>query len=657
VTDAVNSATHHVLLVGVDAYPNHPLAGCVNDIDAIQRMLLSDRMGLAPDRIRRLASPHRLDAHATEVAEQPATLDNLREALGELASDRVDRDHRVFIYFAGHGTRVPFAQGGALFHREALVPADCDLKASELRVLYDFELNELLRAIVRRTRQVSIVLDCCHAAGATRDALDPADWTSRCIDLSQRGAGPVLRGDGAQASAASTDLGSVEDCHVVAACLSHERAQEGSGRDGVRGGLLTHALVSALDAATDAELPTMTWGRIWHAVRAGVQLRNSAQHPSMIGHAARAVFGGPPTEGDAGIPIVRVTVGYQIAAGELSRVTRGAMVAVYADVPPYFPRLDSAEDHRQRLGVLRVTETRRDAAPAKPVGPAFALPYGARGRVIQAGEAARLRCAVLPRDPSLEGQLAASPLLELATVPVRPEVWLEHSNGQWFVTDSVHGIGTDADRPVLFALQRAELDCARDILEHYYRYSQPLHMAELATDLPGQLDLRVLSCGDQPLSAGDAQAAALPEAPSRAERSYAVPTGGRVCFQVRNSSPRRLRVTLLNSAASGKVQLLGDEIVDARHAHVFWAGSSLGMPFVMTPPRGASRCIDRLVAIGRTAVSHDLSYLRVDRTFAEIVQRSRSAGRGMDDGSQDNRSRPEEWAAAQALIETGVRLA
>src|SRR3954452_10802868 len=139
VNDVDRPANYHVLLVGVDDYKTRPLRGCVNDIDAVQRVLL-DRMRLAPAQITRLPSPHP-DArhHPTEIRSEPATLDNLRTALAELGKPgRVGPTDRVFIYYAGHGARDEFSAEGRRFHREALVPADCDPGAHDPRLLYDF---------------------------------------------------------------------------------------------------------------------------------------------------------------------------------------------------------------------------------------------------------------------------------------------------------------------------------------------------------------------------------------------------------------------------------------------------------------------------------------------------------------------------------------
>ena len=63
---------YHVLLIGIDAYPIKPLGGCVNDIDVVQRLLLSERVAIPKDSITRLASPHPASTHETAVGSKPA---------------------------------------------------------------------------------------------------------------------------------------------------------------------------------------------------------------------------------------------------------------------------------------------------------------------------------------------------------------------------------------------------------------------------------------------------------------------------------------------------------------------------------------------------------------------------------------------------------
>jgi hypothetical protein len=653
--------TYHVLLVGIDHYAQAPLAGCVNDIDAVQRVLRT-RLALPDDqlRIRRLVSPRPGTAHDPAIPGQSATLDNLHAALENLASDTVKHNDRVFIYYSGHGARVEVVTPDQRrLHREALVPVDCTDGLSAPRLMFDFELNELLGRIVARTRSVSVVLDCCHAAGATRTGFDRSDRRSRYLDLSRVMSpaavpDPAMRTRGGDRDAFRIGLG-IEDCHVVSACMNHELAQEDL-IGGTAHGLFTRAFLTALEAETASDLRALTWARIWQPMRAELERRNPWQHMAMTGNAARAVFGGAPVDCDPGIPIERDGEGYRIAAGKLSGIDRGTVLAVYGEHPPYFPPLDSEVDAKVRVGRVRVDSAEPAIAYAVADGMPSTLPHGARARLLSS-PVERLRCAVTPHLKTLEDAIAASPLLELvdASSPGNacgPEVWLEQRDTRWFLTDMLHGFAPG--ERTLFALQQAELDCARAVLEHYHAYARPLRMASLATDLPGGLELSVLSCPDRGFSPSEAQTATLPEAPTRGPSTYALLANARVCFQVRNRSPHPLRVTLLNSAASGKVQMLGDQQIDPGSVYTFWAGNSLGSPFQISPPPESTQCIDRLVAIGRTAMKHDLGYLRVDHTFAQVIQRTRSITRGPRDaeGVGDPAPPIEQWTAAQAIIET-----
>ncbi len=225
----------HVLLIGVDNYPGHELHGCVNDIDEVQRLLLGERMTKHRDRlqIRRLASPLPGTAHATSVPEDTATLDKIRDALDQLASDTVRPTDRVFIYYSGHGTRIEVtAPDGRRFHREALVPVDFQAEPAR-RLLFDYELNARLRAITDKTPSVTVVLDCCHAAGATRDSPNH-EQKPRFLDLGvllDRQLPPIPDpaihtpvdiGAGGRSGAEGHRLGGgVDLCHVVCACLNH----------------------------------------------------------------------------------------------------------------------------------------------------------------------------------------------------------------------------------------------------------------------------------------------------------------------------------------------------------------------------------------------------------------------------------------------------
>jgi hypothetical protein len=657
-------ASYHILLVGIDAYAKRPLRGCVNDIDAVQRILL-ERLRVPAARITRLASPHPDTPHATEVPELPATLANLRAALAALAGT-VQAGDRVFIYYSGHGTRLPFERADRhVFHREALVPADYDGDPART-LLFDHEINRLLGAITARTRAVALVLDCCHSAGATR-TFGPAtaahrieEMTARCLDA--RGDLGVTAPPPDPGEAAEPDGGiarTVDDCLVVAACLNHELARERLGEDGTLHGLMTHAFLRALADVPDAELAAVPWSRIWQAMRGDVETRNPTQHLWMAGNAARAVLAGPPSDGDPGLAVRRAGEGYELGAGTFAVVTEGTLVAVYGERPARFPRLGSADDLAARLGVLRVTTATVSSATAVAEGAAFDVPAGARGRIVQPGAPARLRCALVPATDegraaaaAVSAALAASPLLQVVG-DAEAQVWLEQAGDRWLLTDDMHGTDPGTE---LFELPAGQLAHARDVLEHYFYYDLPLRMARSTADHAGELHVAVLSC-PEPIAAADADTAELPEAPGAGTSEYELPEGALVCFQVHNRSSAQLRVTLLDAAASGKVQLLDEQVISPGATHRFWCEGLMGEPFELSLDPGRRRGIDRLIAIGTTA-QQDVKHLSLDRSFADLLATPKgdyAADKDMGRRRQAAATPVEQWTAAQAILTIRAR--
>jgi len=652
----------HVLLVGIDDYPAAPLRGCVNDVDAIQRLLVG-RLGLPRDRIRRLVSPRQGVLHDTSVPGLPATGANLRAALAELGSAEVADGDRVFVYYSGHGTRATVARaGGGVFHREALVPVDVTTGVPA-SLVFDHELNAALVRIVERTRSVTVVLDCCHAAGATRghrgELLDGATGGTgssaapavRFIDLAlDLGWTELLREPTPREATRGHGLvRQLDACQVVSACLEHEVAYEELGPEGLRNGLFTRALVSALGGVRSEELGEVRWTRIWHALSVDIESVRPGQHPRLIGSLARGVFSGAPVDGDPGFALAR-TGGdaYLVHAGSLAGITTGAVVAVYGESTARFAPLDSPGDRAARLGVIRVAS----ATPASAVASAdtpFELPRGARGRLVRAGAPARLACSIVPPHAAVLRSLRASPLLE---VVAHAAVKLVQVGGRWLLGDGLHA---PTRASALAAIDQHDLAGCRAVLEHYFHYSLPLRMAERVRDLPGALELTVLACPSA-IAPAAAQDAALPEAASPGTGTYDLHSGDRVCFRIANTSHERLRVTLLNAAASGKVQSLGDHIIDANAAYVWWFGGALGRPYSVDPMPGRTRWIDRLVAIGTTVLTKDLHHLRVDTSFADALEVMRDGGEPKEFGGAEKAGPPVElWTATQVVV--GVALA
>ncbi len=647
----MNSPTTHAVLVGIDAYPGPqpaPLGGCVHDIDAIQRLLLGP-LAVDPASITRLTAPLDPANEDRAVPSRPPTRRNIEGALRALAGGRVKPGDRVFMYYSGHGASVRTEGAQGVILREALVPVDTtwDAGGAPQNLLLDVEFNELLRRITEHTDQVTVILDCCHSTGATRDVLARPDPRDRARTLTIHGTFPLsaLGLDGDLSRGAARDAGgllhgaagSVERCVVAAACLAGESAMEGEHEGGLRGGYFTGALVRRLAALDPRTLGEVRWGQIWRQVEADV-LRKKQQHPRLLGSYARKVFGSRPEHGDTGFAVTFDGVDHRLDAGELAGVTRGARVAVYGTEPVVLPSdLGSEEEARARKGVLQVTEAKPSYARAVLAdGQApFDLPPCARARVIQPGEGAHLLVALDPADAAIQAELGkvGSGFARLAESGETPAVVLKRcEDGDWAVTDDLHGTGESPGEPWLVKIPAAGgPELVRRVLEHYALYIAPVEMARRCKDLPaGMLQLGLLDCTGE--EAGEDEILARQDLdPQDPDFPRLVPGEGRIqdviedrtfyCLEVRNNYTRPLFVTVIEAGASGRVNMDygGDVEVPAKGRHVFWLDATPKCRVSAVVAGGKTVSIDRLVAIGTTARDKSLGFLKNETSFQDVL--------------------------------------
>jgi Caspase domain len=639
---------HHVLLIGIDAYDGGGmLTGCVNDIDVVQRLLI-DRVGVLPGQIKRLAAPRMDAAHETDVPEELPTLANMRAAFTRLGGDEVSAEDRVFIYYSGHGTQCVVANNeGRRFSREGLLPKDKKVGA-EYRLFFDWEVNTLIAQIAARAQAVTVILDCCCAAGATRgigalkvsanDRFWPTPETYELSAGEAAGAGPI-RG-------VAAPLRGVQHCQVVSACRDDQRARESVG-DGERAhGELTRALVTRLTEVPKEELDELRWGRIWRPVETAVRDANSRQSPWLSGTFGRRVFGfGPDDDSDPGFAIVQVPSGFRVDVGTLAGVTVGAEIGVYAPDPPGFPKLNGPEDLAVRKGKIRVTSAERASCTGVAAAP-FALPEAPRGRLVRAGEASRLRVALSPEDNGPTEALKASSLIELVGKDDAELTLVRLGDGGWALVDDVHGTGEVKGEPVLAVIPTDRLQVARDVVEHYHDYVTPLRMGRMCRDLPSQLRMWLIDCGRKKLPADVAQDPDLPELKPGEHAPYEIADGGGVAIAVENAAAMTLYVSLFDCASSGRVLLLGEKAVPKRSKHVFWLNDTLGEPIVAFLPDDRDVGVERLVAIATTRSDASLKYLTRAKSFAELIKPRRtlrSASREAERGATE----PEKgWTSA-----------
>lgn len=665
--------TYHVLLIGIDRYPPgyNSLWGCVNDIEAIEKLLIEQPgIGLPLEQIRitRLAAPHPEQPSTSLFAAQTLwpTKENLLAALKSLAGPDVKKPDRVLIYYSGHGDEIQWT-GSSVWH-EALVPHD----GQKIEYLFDVEVNTLVNCISAKTDDLTIILDCCHSAGATRDLegiepegslrfLQRPDAPAEAPDLTKLG---LESRTGLERFVSSGMLHApAPDYLLVVACQSDERAGEGAypGKQPPHG-VFTHSLLSLLKGKDALQRSQLRWADIWPELLARVaerneQLRQRTQHPWLIGRSERRVFGGVWVKMDAGYRVTQRSAGeYEIGAGKLMGVTEWAEVAVYGPEPPLFPSIESIQD--QPVGRLQVTKAGPSSAVAIPIGAPFMLPGGGRGRLVKPGAGERLRVSLKPEDATLKAQLAASPLLEIvpSTAPNATVEVLARPGGGWL-------IGSDVE-PVIAAVPVGEVNALQAGLEHYYRYNTVLRLARICSEpqISKCLSVRLLDCNDATkLRAMAPQALAdpdLPEAPHDSQGIYRLPPGFKFCVRIENSSSYHLYVTLLNCSAAGLVEYLSDAVLRDGAAHVMWLDGQLGQVFVAgldtlpTDDAGISRPnfnTERMIVIGTTRPDVDLQHLTVNKRVQEMVDENISNMRG---GVRT--LRPVEEAAAPAELWTAT---
>jgi hypothetical protein len=642
------ASTYHVLLIGIDRYPPgyNSLAGCVNDIDAIEQLLLTQPgVGIPPGQINiiRLAAPQFGASHAwqSKAETMPPTRANVLNSLKTLAGPTVKPSDRVLIYYSGHGDQKLWV-GSPVWH-EALVPNN-DLV---IEYLYDVEVNLLLNAIAKRTSDLTIILDCCHSAGATRDFQG----------IKPQGAARFLKGDNnpavppnlkevgliigtiqEQSQGVGLSQSSATDYLVICACQSDETAGEGAyPQNRPTHGVFTCGFLKVLRNKDPAQISSLRWADIWPKLLAEVantnmHLSQRTQHPWIIGREERRVFGGPWEKMDAGFQITKRSDGqYAVGVGSLMGVTEGAEIAVYGSEPRLFSPIGSPED--QPIGRLKVSQTEQSSSVAFEISTEFALPNGERGRLVKPGESQRLRVSLKQIDAELKTKLEESPMIEVVSAEdPNPDVEVVvQSGGGWI-------IGNDTE-PLLATVPAGEHQAMRIGLEHYYRYVTVLRMARNCFNphLGNCLNVRLLDCNDtDTLNAMSPQKKAdpdLPEAPRDQARVYALQPGFKFCIKVVNSSLYPLNVFLLNCSSGGLVEYLSDAIIREGAAHVMWLDNNLGTPFETRPDKMPtfgpgitmpSYVTDRMIAIGTSRRDVDLDYLYIDKIVQQVIQENLS---------------------------------
>lgn len=225
-----------------------------------------------------------------------ATRRGILAAWESLIADTAAGD-AVVVYFAGHGCLAApdesVTVGGSAGPRyQFIVPWDIDeTTAHDFRGVTSLELSSLLGRLTSRTRNVTSIFDCCHAAGMARSV--GKETKGRLIPRSLpklwvKGVGPhldVLRRQGLAVDHPDA-LGNPHAVRLVASSAT-QLAYERSDEHGNARGLLTWAFCAALEEAGGR--PT-SWRALIDRIRRLVQSHASSQWPDVEGPSGRILF-------------------------------------------------------------------------------------------------------------------------------------------------------------------------------------------------------------------------------------------------------------------------------------------------------------------------------------------------------------------------------
>ena len=180
------------VIVGINDYQNWPkLRYCVNDANAIEQMLIS-QYGFKKSNIIKLL-------------DKDATRERIVWALGDQLADpnKVRREDRVFVFFAGHGATRKLPSGKELGY---IVPVDAESEASQAKSISMAQLQEFCELIP--AKHLYFVVDSCYSGLAlTRSGGTSGKSTNYLEEITKRMARQILTAGGADQQVADNGPG------------------------------------------------------------------------------------------------------------------------------------------------------------------------------------------------------------------------------------------------------------------------------------------------------------------------------------------------------------------------------------------------------------------------------------------------------------------
>lgn len=256
--------TKRALLIGIDKYPFvNQLNGCVNDVKGMKQLLIT-KFDFPEQEIMTLE-----DGQATRKA--------ILTALHNLISSAQPNDV-IVIHYSGHGSQIVDPADDEIDgFDETIIPYDYQNVQGGSYPITDKQICGALSELWKKTKNITIVLDCCHSGGGTKDLA----LGLRVIPKDKRVA---LQNDDFliqnRTVGNKTPLKSDLSAYVLlAGCRSDQVSYEIGLDQGLYHGIFSYYLINALQRAGGS----MTWQEVMEDVRTHVRESHADQSPQLEG--------------------------------------------------------------------------------------------------------------------------------------------------------------------------------------------------------------------------------------------------------------------------------------------------------------------------------------------------------------------------------------
>jgi len=277
-------------------------------------------------------------------------------------------DDAAVVYYCGHGYHAAVPEEGRSW--QCIAPTD--LRASTVTDwcgITSWELSIKQSQLTARTRNVTVILDCCHSAQLSRsDGIEGA--VPRALPHPvHTGFDNHLAALRATYGAAFDAVDPIGDPHAVrvVACGQSESAFEYPDATGQYHGVFTEVLI---DTLTRVGTAPVSWAAIIGTIRARVQRRFVRQRPEIEGPARRAVFSLTEHDGPCHVARAAANDHFRLSIGQL---TGAAVGDVYSVMPAESP---IRNDHYS-LAQIEIVEVFPTTSTARRTTGVDSIPAGA----------------------------------------------------------------------------------------------------------------------------------------------------------------------------------------------------------------------------------------------------------------------------------------